>query len=346
MTCQRPLNPIQIDMTPPSNIPINHCAKYEHISSTLIFGNKGNNPFITIAIPTYRRTSTLRATLESAMQQKGRTDYEIIVVDNNPERNDETEKLMTRYKTVSNLRYYKNAMNLGMTGNWNRLYELAQGQWITMLHDDDTLSPYFVNIMSGIINNAGSNALIFPTYTSDEKHHWERSHEVNLQNINIWHFIKQNPIGPPIGMTIHRDKIFELGGFDEDYYPSADNNFYLRALLHGMSLTRIISSPTAFYRWGINESLNPETLKGFSRQRKRHWETIIQHISLPCRMLLTPYRRICDKIFEYHNSILLHGKQSRYPLSSTEKILYKIYQSFFYRFLLKYDKLHRIHIPE
>ena len=96
-------------------------------------------PLVSIVIPTYKRVSTLRETLDSAIRQTGNHNYEILVVDNNPERGDETELLMAEYVSVKNLLYFKNTANIGMAGNWSRCSELAHGEWVVLIHDDDLL---------------------------------------------------------------------------------------------------------------------------------------------------------------------------------------------------------------
>ena len=93
----------------------------------------------TIAIPTYKRANLLKEAIESCLIQKTTTPFAIIVVDNNPERECETEQLLREYNPIPNLSYYKNTENVGMTGNWNKLFELAQTDFVVMLHDDDLL---------------------------------------------------------------------------------------------------------------------------------------------------------------------------------------------------------------
>ena len=73
-------------------------------------------------IPTYRRSKDLKEAIDSVFAQQTGIPFNVIVSDNNPERNDETEILInTYYADKDNLRYIKNAENLGMAGNWNRL---------------------------------------------------------------------------------------------------------------------------------------------------------------------------------------------------------------------------------
>ena len=37
----------------------------------------------------------------------------------------------------------QSGQNLGLAGNWNRCVELSSGSWVTILHQDDLLTPVF-----------------------------------------------------------------------------------------------------------------------------------------------------------------------------------------------------------
>ena len=102
-------------------------------------------PKVSILIPTYNRVETLKQTLQSCLNQQNFSDFNIIICDNNPERDDLTEKYLS---TISSplVKYYKNKKNLGMVGNWNRLIKLSEGEYSLMIHDDDILFPHFLSI--------------------------------------------------------------------------------------------------------------------------------------------------------------------------------------------------------
>ena len=93
-----------------------------------------NNPFISICIPTYNRTKYLPRLLDSIINQTYR-DYNVIVTDNTED--NRIEKILDTYRDRLSIKYYKNVPALNMTGNWNRCIELADGEWIKLIHDDD-----------------------------------------------------------------------------------------------------------------------------------------------------------------------------------------------------------------
>lgn len=75
-------------------------------------------------IPTYKRMSLLDKAIHSVTNQMTNYNYEIVVVDNNPDTPIcEIEMLLRKYS--NNLSYYKNEENIGMFGNWNRCVLLA-----------------------------------------------------------------------------------------------------------------------------------------------------------------------------------------------------------------------------
>ncbi|MEZ7821095.1 MAG: glycosyltransferase family A protein, partial [Patescibacteria group bacterium] len=144
---------------------VDNFAKTVNIASIPIFEFKSNRiPKITIGIPTYKRTDLLKEAIESAINQIGYKDYDIIVVDNNPLRGCETEKMMLNYRG-QRISYYKNVENIQMAGNWNRLYTLAKGEYVVMLHDDDMLhNDYLLNISNFISKYNNKFDAIYPAY--------------------------------------------------------------------------------------------------------------------------------------------------------------------------------------
>lgn len=126
--------------------------KYSGISSICIRESAVKDAKFTIAIPTYKRAQLLKESIDSALAQQNCCEFIVMVVDNNPERDDETEKLIGTYNN-DNLCYYKNSENIGMAGNWNRMFELSSSQWTVMLHDDDIISPYYIQTMQNVVND-------------------------------------------------------------------------------------------------------------------------------------------------------------------------------------------------
>ena len=141
---------------------VDNFAKIENIESICVFeSNLDFIPKVTIAIPTFNRTDLLKEAIDSALNQINYSNYDVVVVDNNPQRGCETEKLMISYED-SRLSYYKNRENIQMTGNWNRLFTLAKGEYVVMLHDDDLLFPDFLKECISLIDNEPKIGILKP----------------------------------------------------------------------------------------------------------------------------------------------------------------------------------------
>ena len=94
---------------------------------------------VSICIPTYNGARYLASCLDSALAQTF-TDFEVVVVDDGS--TDGTLEIVQRYaESDERVRVWKNARNLGLVANWNRCVEVASGEWVKFLFQDDLLEP-------------------------------------------------------------------------------------------------------------------------------------------------------------------------------------------------------------
>jgi glycosyltransferase involved in cell wall biosynthesis len=108
---------------------------------------------ISICIPTYNRAAHLRNCLHSIILNKSRSaiDFEICVSDNCS--TDETEKIVRQAQASIDIQYQKNPYNLGLAGNFLKLVEMAKGEFVWLLGDDDLLMPYALEKLDDLIRN-------------------------------------------------------------------------------------------------------------------------------------------------------------------------------------------------
>ncbi len=102
----------------------------------------GKSPRVSIGLPTYNGARFIRRALDSLLAQTFQ-DFEIIVSDNAS--TDETAVIIHNYiqKGVP-IRYYRNEKNRGATYNYNRVLELATGEYFRWMADDDVIHPQFL----------------------------------------------------------------------------------------------------------------------------------------------------------------------------------------------------------
>lgn len=268
----------------------NHFKETEKVESIPVFENTlKHTPRFTIAIPTYKRAKYLRETLESALYQTTDEPYEIIVADNNPERNDETELLMRQYKDRSGLSFYKQRQNIGMTGNWNRLVELTKTEYFILLHDDDCISPDFIRTITQFLRMKPHAAAIHTAFAQSADDYDIDIIDIKYHRLHLIDYIWGNVGGAPTGSVYKKDVLVQLGGWDNGFFPSTD--YYFDAVLSKRYPVYKIDHKLTFYRWEINASLKPEIQQQFREKDSIIIDNILHLYGLP-RPLRKKYLKV------------------------------------------------------
>jgi len=98
-------------------------------------------PLLTIAIPTYNRATCLRELLSGLTDQlKNESRVELIISDNASP--DETPAVVKDFVARGlQVRYIRNATNIGPDANFLQCFEQAQGKYVWLFSDDDLLLP-------------------------------------------------------------------------------------------------------------------------------------------------------------------------------------------------------------
>jgi glycosyltransferase involved in cell wall biosynthesis len=106
-------------------------------------------PFITVAIPTYRRLPMLRRAIESVFAQTF-TDWELVVSDDEAPPG-ETRNFLESLAADARVRPIRNVGPHGASFNHSSALKAARGQWIKFLHDDDVLKPNCLEVLANIV---------------------------------------------------------------------------------------------------------------------------------------------------------------------------------------------------
>ncbi len=178
-------------------------------------------PTVTVAIPTHNRAKSIGNAIQSVLDQTF-TDLELLVLDDAS--TDETAAVYASFDDPR-LRYLKNPTNIGMTANWNRGFELARAPYVSLLHDDDTWSPGFLERTvrmfrehpeAGIVHCASGSLLGLPKadrlYTPEEA----------LDRLR-----RRNEV-PTEGVVVRRDAWEEAGGFRDRWPYTMDWELWLK----------------------------------------------------------------------------------------------------------------------
>lgn len=250
----------------------NMFEKNNNVVSKLVFGRWSNIiPEISIVIPTYQRPDTLRQAVESAINQDIEDYYEIIVLDNECITGSKTEEVMSSFCSKhDNILYFKNEKNIGMFGNWNRIFEIARSKWVVMLHDDDMLMPsYLFKVLSVFRKKKCGIVSVFSEFMEQNEDGLEVSLMCKKQNgmksivtklarkkpLEISTFDNYRSItATPTACAFDREMMIECGGFNEDYFPTADIICFNKITYYYNTV--IIPETLAIRRIGENEMKN------------------------------------------------------------------------------------------
>ena len=235
------------------------------IPSISIINNWGKTiPTFCFVIPTYRRADLLKYALDSIKAIENAPRYEILVVDDNPERNDETERLMISHYNQPNIAYYKNSKNLRQEGNWNKLFSLARSEWLIMLHDDDMLYPDFFKYLLKAMSIFGDKyGGFFPMFIghefSDGTLPNRTTNNIKARVIKEMDFLQGCVLGAPVGMCLKRSIVYEIGGVNNNSGVAVDYDFYNR-LVRVTDVVKMYGYPTGVWRMMANVSQHKSTV--------------------------------------------------------------------------------------
>lgn len=267
---------------------------------------------ISLVLSTYHRDLLFREALKSVLvQQAVPFAWEIIVVDNSePDEKGETPALrIVREFGDSRVQYYRNEQNLGMLGNWNRGVELARGEWVSFLHDDDVLCPDALANLGRIIRFAKEKLPRLGYIHARRVEFSENFDPEQAKKKSKPYLTRLTRTGalirgwsqtgmPSCGTAILRQAYRETGGADGKYGGIAD------AVLGYQIMKRydVVMSDAVLggYRWLDNETLRKETLLNFVQA---------DLLFAQYRYSLTPWSRLFGRLFwRVQHNLNIEGK--------------------------------------
>lgn len=94
---------------------------------------------LTVGIPTFNRASAVLARVRELLAISDRADFQILVIDNASE--DGTYELLAEGAKGANIVLLRNERNLGYAGNFLRLIEAVDTDYLTVVSDEDMVEP-------------------------------------------------------------------------------------------------------------------------------------------------------------------------------------------------------------
>lgn len=176
-------------------------------------------PLVSVIVTTHNRKDLLRRALNSVRAQTYQH-LELIVIDDGSDKS--VQGIVNELQGFENITFYRNEVAKGACAARNKGLELASGEFVAGLDDDDEM-------MSGRIRkliNAHNDSFSF--VTSDVIHVyqnreliWNKDEVISLERL-----LYSNQVGNQ-GL-IKRDRLIELGGFDESLSSAQDYDLWVR----------------------------------------------------------------------------------------------------------------------
>jgi glycosyltransferase involved in cell wall biosynthesis len=188
-------------------------------------------PKFSIIIPTYNRKELLKERALKSLLNQTYKDFEVIVINDGGE---DVSDVIEEYKDKGlDIKYISYKGNKGPSYARNRGLEIAQGEWIGFLDDDDEYFPTaletfdhyttenFKYIITLVIKKMGNKEFILPFVKPYEK----ITEKAFAKWIVKWWLVTVN-------LLIRKNLLVDLNGFDERLRIGEDTELWLRILFN------------------------------------------------------------------------------------------------------------------
>jgi len=167
-------------------------------------------PFLSVLIPTYNRADM---TIECAKSVGDNPDVEIVIVD---DCSNDTEFAKLLDADIPNAKLYRNDANLGMTKNFNRCMELANGDFFGLIGSDDYYKPGAIDHAVELLHKIPPSLVVY----SRDHNGWTLQPGCDA--------VRKLQLPSGSGNFWHRSIYEYLGGFDERLQFSPDAEYWYR----------------------------------------------------------------------------------------------------------------------
>ena len=228
-------------------------------------------PKVSVCIPVYNGSDYIAESIESVLSQTYK-DFQLIIIDNCS--TDNTEEIVRKFQDPR-ISYVCNTQNLGLVGNENRCLDLANGEYVHILHHDDIMLPDnlerkvnlldehprvgFVHSNIFLIDEKGEIVADNIWYKGSRQDYIKNGREVFEKSLGYLH------LGASIfiGSVLARRKCYEhLGGFSSELPHCHDSEMWMRMSLYydvaciGTPLVKYrVHQISASSKWGDYSSI-------------------------------------------------------------------------------------------
>jgi len=193
---------------------------------------------VTVGIPTFNRAGMLRGAIESVLAQTF-TSFRLLVSDNASD--DETPEVVRSFDD-DRIRYVRSEQNIGPAGNFRRLLELAETEFLLILPDDDILYPDHLRAAVEVLDRFENVGLVHTAFdlideqsrVTGSMNPLESRSPVTIERRDLVHerlMVSDFPIC--FSSVLYRTTaIVDAGGIRAEEEPFGDLQLWMRIALH------------------------------------------------------------------------------------------------------------------
>jgi glycosyltransferase involved in cell wall biosynthesis len=209
-------------------------------------------PFWSVMIPTYNRTSFLKKTIRSVLDQDpGSEQMQIEVIDNFSDDFNIPEFV----KEVGNGRVscYRQPKKVDFQENWTTCIRRSRGRWVHILHDDDIVQPSFYSEYQKFIEMHPEVDLVFSqAKIINENDEMVRTYKPSIPDFpegvlsDAFRLLLLDNFIYSTSAVVSRKTYEKIGGFDPNLMHTVDWDTWLRISLNGT--LGYVNQPLLAYR--------------------------------------------------------------------------------------------------
>jgi len=193
-------------------------------------------PVVSVIIPAYNVAPYIGETLDSVFAQTF-ADYEVIVINDGSPDTEELERTLARF--IDRINYIKQE-NRGASAARNAGLRAARGELVAFLDADDLWLPSYLDeqikfILERNCDLVCADAEVFSDSSNDEKTYMESlmADAPLTGDVTFLGLLSAEQSLITSGVVVRRERVLEVGLFDEALRNSQDFDLWLRLARHG-----------------------------------------------------------------------------------------------------------------
>ena len=229
-------------------------------------------PLLSICIPAYNRPEWLRRAMCSILTTsiEKQSQIELIVSDDStiPACKQVVDELIVNWHGQQH--YCQNTPSLGMAGNWNHCIQIASGEYVLVLHDDDYLETAAPDkILQTLQQHSNASALLFGVNVVTSQQRIRKQQIFNsLQPLTpesaLEKILTDSSFIRFPGMVLKKEIFQTIGYFDKTIGGIADIKMWVRVCHEcGLLCVPIVTANYTVHDQALTmEMFNPQIVKG------------------------------------------------------------------------------------